>query len=141
MITFTDKVKQYVIDNARDFDNETYEAVLEIYPDPVDFQAAMDRDSATHVNAVARAGVPADAPDAISRVFLDFQLGDITPQIAAAELGVTTDELLRDLDNLDPILSPLENGGHVDRQQFTSVYLDSLCEMQAVSENQPVGCP
>jgi hypothetical protein len=141
MITFTDKVKQYVIDNARDFDNETYEAVLEIYPDPVDFQAAMDRDSATHVNAVARAGVPADAPDAISRVFLDFQLGDITPEIAAAELGVTTDELLRDLDNLDPILSPLETGGHVDRQQFTSVYLDSLCEMQAVSENQPVGCP
>jgi len=141
MITFTDKVKEYVIDNSRDFDSETYDAVLAVYPDPADFQAAMDRDSEVHVSSVERAGVPRDAPDPISRVFLDFQLGDITPEIAAAELGVTTDELLRDLDNLDPILSPLEAGGRVDRQQFTSVYLDSLCEMQAVSENQPVGCP
>lgn len=141
LITFEDKVKQYVIQNSRKYDRATYESVLEVYPDADVFKAAMDRDSATHVNAVAEAGVPADAPDAISRVFLDFQLGNVTAEIAAAELGVTKDELLRDLDNLDPILSPLESGGHVDREQFTSVYLDSLCEMQAVSENQPVGCP
>jgi serine/threonine-protein kinase len=33
MITFTDTVKQYVIENRRDFDNDTYESVLAQYVD------------------------------------------------------------------------------------------------------------
>jgi serine/threonine-protein kinase len=142
MITFTDTVKRYVIENRFDFDNETYDAVLAIYPDPPEFQAAMDRDSALHVRAVEEAGVPEGTPDPISRTFLDFQLGEITLDIAAAELGVTPEELEGELGgDLDPVLNTLADGGQIDRQAFTDVYLDSLCKLQAVSDNTPVGRP
>jgi hypothetical protein len=107
MISFTDTVRQFVIDNRTLFDNETFEDVMNQYPTATEFQAAMDRDSELHVNRVAQAGVPKGTPDPISRLFLDFQLGDVTAQHAAGELGVTKQELLDNLDLLDPRLQNL----------------------------------
>jgi len=142
LITFTDTVKKYVIENKRDFDNETFESVLLQYPDKDVFQAQMDRDSAMHMSATERAGVPIGTPDPITRTFLDFQLKDIPLNYAAGELGITADELLENLDILDPRLSPLgAKGGYVDRNIFTDSYLDALCTLQTVAENGPVGCP
>jgi serine/threonine-protein kinase len=142
MITFTDQVRQFVVDNKQIFDNETYEHVLNEYPTTAVFQTQMDQDSELHVGAVAKAGVPKGTPDAVSRMYLDFQLGDITPEIAAGELQVTTQELLDNLQQLDPVLSPLgREGGHVDRQTFTEVFVDSLCQLHTVDDNQPSNCP
>ncbi len=142
LITFTDTVKQYVLDNKRDFDNETFESVMLQYPDRAEFQARMDLDSAMHMTATERAGVPKGTPDAITRTFLDFQLGNINLNYAAGELGLTADELLENLDILDPRLAPLSaKDGYVDRNIFTDSYLDALCVLQTVAENGPVGCP
>jgi len=141
MIPFTDQVRQFVEENAERFDNETYEDVMEQYVDPAEFKAAMDRDSAVHVDATERAGVPAKEPDAISRVYLDFQLLSLEPKMVAGELGVELERLESNLDLLDPRLSPLGTGGHVDRDIMADTFLDSACILQNVQENTPVGCP
>ena len=142
MITFTDTVKQYVIDNKVQFDNETFEDVMEQYPDLTTFQTQMDRDSEVHIRATEEAGVPEGVPDPISRTYLDFKLGNVTAKIAAGELGVTEEFLLRNLNLLDPRLSVLaEEGAYVDRQIMEATFLDSVCALQTTQDNTPVGCP
>jgi mono/diheme cytochrome c family protein len=142
MITFTDTVRQYVEENKRDFDNETYESVLAQYPSAVEFQRQMDLDSNVHVAALERAGVPKGVPDSVSRVYLDFRLGNVKLENAAGELGIPADELLDNLDLLDPRLGPLSvEGGYIDRALMADTYFDSVCILQQVQENTPVGCP
>jgi mono/diheme cytochrome c family protein len=142
MITFTDQVRQYVEENKRDFDNDTYEDVMEQYVSAAEFQRLMDQDSEVHIAAMERAGIPRKTPDAISRVYLDFQLGNVTLNVAAAEFGVTPEELERDLDLLNPELANLAvEGGYVDRNIMEEVFLESVCILQNVNENTPVGCP
>jgi hypothetical protein len=142
MITFTDTVRQYVEENKFDFDNETYESVMEQYPDKVTFDAQMDRDSEVHISALERAGVPRNTPDAIGRVYLDFQLGNVKLENAAAEFGVTAEQLADNLDLLDPRLGPLSvEGGYVDRDIMAAAFLDAVCTLQNFQENTPVGCP
>ena len=142
MITFTDTVRQFVVENRTIFDNATYEHVLNQYPTQAVFQAAMDADSALHVNAVVKAGIPKGTPDAVSRTYLDFQLGNIDARIAAGELQVPKDVLLENLELLDPRLTNLgEEGGYVDRDIFADAFLDALCTLHSVDENQPANCP
>jgi mono/diheme cytochrome c family protein len=142
MITFTDTVRQYVEANKRDFDNDTYESVMAQYVDAITFQKQMDADSAVHVNALERAGVPKKTPDAVSRVYLDFQLGNIALNTAAGELSIPADELKDNLDLLDPRLGPLNaKDGYVDRNIMEDTFLDSVCILHAVNRNTPVGCP
>jgi len=142
MITFTDTVRQYVVENRIEFDNDTYEDVLEQYADAKTFKTAMDADSELHVSRVEQAGVPRTAPDPITRLFLDFQLGNVDATIAAGELNVTKDELLDNLQLLDPKLINLGNeGGYVSRDIFTNAYVDSLCVLHNVNDNIPANCP
>jgi hypothetical protein len=142
MITFTDTVRQYVTDNRVKFDNETFEGVMEQYPLPNVFQAAMDRDSEVHLAATERAGVPRETPDAVSRVYLDFQLGNVDSRLAAGELGVPQEVLERNIDLLDPRLATLRaDGAYVDRNIMKATFLDAVCVLQNNQENTPVGCP
>jgi hypothetical protein len=141
MITFTDTVRQFVEENRTQFDNDTYESVMIQYPDAKTFQDKMDQDSAVHVAALEEAGVPAGVPDAVSRVYLDFQLGDITLDLAAGELAVPADQLKQDLDLLDPRLANLgEKDGYVSRTIFDDTFLDSVCILHAVNDNAPANC-
>jgi hypothetical protein len=142
LITFTDTVREFVIDNRTLFDNDTFEAVMNQYPTNEVFQRAMDADSELHVSRVERAGVPRRAPDPISRLFLDFQLGNVDATIAAGELQVTKEVLLENIQLLDPQLVNLaEPDGYVSRTVFTANFLDSMCQLHTVDENQPVNCP
>lgn len=142
MITFTDTVRQYVEENKRDFDNETFESVMEQYVDARTFQNAMDADSRMHVEALERAGVPAKTPDAVSRTYLDFQLGNVTVDVAAGEFGVPAEELIEEIDLLDPQLGNLAvEGAYVDRNIMDVTYLETICILQQVQENQPANCP
>jgi len=141
MITFTDTVRQFVEENRVKFDNDTYESVIAQYPSAVDFQKQMDRDSAIHVAALEESGVPAKTPDPISRVYLDFQLGDITLDLAAGELAIPVKELKENLDLLDPRLANLgDEGGYVSRAIFDATFFDSVCILQSVNRNAPANC-
>jgi len=144
MITFTDTVRPFVEANKQDFDNETYEHVINQYPkDPNEFQRVMDSDSAVHVNAVVKSGIPKGTPDAVSRVYLDFQFNvNIDAKLAAGELNVTVDELKDAINDLSPALSNLgDEGGYVSRDVFSANFLDSLCTLHTSDENQPANCP
>ena len=141
MITFTDTVRNYVENNRIDFDNETFESVLAQYPTPAEFQRQMDLDSAVHVNAAEEAGVPAGTPDPVSRVYLDFQLGDINLETAAGEFNVPADELVDNINLLDPRLGNLlRDGGYVSRPVMDDAFFDAICILQAVNENGPANC-
>jgi serine/threonine-protein kinase len=141
MITFTDTVRKYVEENRLDFDNETYESVMIQYVDAVTFQRQMDADSQMHIDALERAGVPPETPDAVSRTYLDFQLGNIDINVAAGEFGVPADELIENVNLLDPRLGNLiREGGFVDRNTVDATFLDAVCILQAVQENQPLNC-
>jgi hypothetical protein len=142
MISFTDTVRQFVIENRTLFDNDTYEQVMETYPSQAEFQAAMDRDSELHVNSAVRAGLPKGTPDPVSRLYLDFQLGNVDATIAAGELQVEKEVLLQNLERLDPKLINLgDENGYVDRLTFTATYLDSLCVLHSIDETIPANCP
>jgi len=141
MISFTDTVRQFVQDNKVRFDRETFESVMAQYPDFATFQRQMDKDSAVHISATEEAGVPPNTPDPISRVYLDFQLGNVDIATAAGELGVEPDVLLENLDLLDARLAPLSaRDGYVDRNIMDATFLDSVCRLQAVQRNRPAGC-
>jgi mono/diheme cytochrome c family protein len=141
MITFTDTVRAYVEENKRDFDNETYESVMIQYVDQATFQRQMDADSEMHVRALEAAGVERDTPDAVSRTYLDFQLGNIDINIAAGELGVEADQLLGEINTLDPRIGQLDlEGGYIDRNIMDATFVDSICILQQVQENQPANC-
>jgi len=142
MITFTDTVRQFVLENKTIFDNKTYEAVLNQYPTPQVFQDAMDKDSELHVRSVEKSGIKRGTPDAVSRMYLDFQLGNVDATIAAGELQVEKDVLLANLQKLDPKLQNLgDKDGYVDRGIFTAAFVDSLCVLHSIDENQPANCP
>jgi hypothetical protein len=141
MITFTDSVRSYVVENRVQYDNETFEDVMEQYPDFATFKSQMDRDSAVHVEATERAGVPPGTPDAVSRVYLDFQLGNIDLNMAAGELSVEPEILLENIDLLDPRLANLAvEDGYVARSIMDATFLDSVCVLHSVQDNSPVGC-
>jgi hypothetical protein len=142
MITFTDTVRQFVLENKTIFDNKTYEAVMNQYPTAQEFQDAMDKDSELHVRSVEKAGIKRGTPDAVSRMYLDFQLGNVDATIAAGELQVEKDVLLANLQKLDPKLQNLgDKDGYVDRGIFTAAFVDSLCVLHSIDENQPANCP
>jgi hypothetical protein len=141
LITFRDTVRQFVLDNKVRFNNETFEDVMEQYPDTATFDRQMDLDSAMHVNAVERAGVPKGEADPVSWVYLDFQRLNVDLRLAAGELGVEPDVLLENVDLLDPRLGNLSvEGGHVGREIMDATFLDSVCVLQGFQENAPAGC-
>lgn len=141
LISFTDTVRQYVENNRLRYSNEVYEDVMAQYPSAATFDRQMDLDSAVHVAATERAGVPPGKPDAVSRVYLDFQRVPVDLRIAAAELGVEPDVLLRDIDLLDPRLGNLSiDGGTVGREIMDATFVDSVCVLQSVQRNAPAGC-
>jgi len=55
---------------------------------------------------------------------------------AAGDLGLTADELERELNTLDPALGVLRRGS-IDRDDFTALYVASLCELTSINESQP----
>jgi hypothetical protein len=141
LITFADTVRQFVLDNKFRFNNQTFEAVMEQYPDAATFNRQMDLDSAMHVNATERAGVPKGEADPVSRVYLDFQRVSVDLRLASGELGVEPDVLLDNIDLLDPRLGNLSvEGGYVGREIMDATFLDSVCVLQGIQQNSPAGC-
>ena len=56
----------------------------------------------------------------------------------AGDLGVTPDDLEDNLDLLNPVLAVLNSaGGTIDRDDFTDVYVESLCVLTSNLENAP----
>jgi len=137
-IPVVDEVAPVALANARDIglNRDEVEQLQQIYVSPQVFADQVKQDSQGFFqSALQRAGVPTTGGDPVSSVFLRFD-ADVKLQDAAGDLGLTPDDLGRNLDLLDPVMSVLQKGT-LDRDDFTALYLASLCVLSTPNENQP----
>jgi mono/diheme cytochrome c family protein len=137
-IPVVDEVRDVAIANARDIglDRDEIEQLEGIYVSPQEFARQVSDDSQSfYQRALQLADLPVQGADPVSSVFLRFDQ-DIRLADAAGDLGVTPDTLSNDLDLLDPVLATLDRSS-IDRDDFTAVFIDSLCIMSSPLENQP----
>jgi mono/diheme cytochrome c family protein len=136
LIPVVDEVKDIALANRRvnGLNNDEVEQLEAIYPEPAEFARIVEADSQFYQNSLSRAGVPVAAADPVADVFLRFDL-DIDLETAAGDLGLTPEELERELNILNPALSVLRDS-RIDRDDFTQFYVDSLCELQVGFENE-----
>ncbi len=130
-----DEVGPYVQANRLSLQRDDVEAVAENYPSAADFARIIESDTQNYLLALRRANLPATGSDPIAASYVRFNL-DLDLAGAAGELGVTPDELRRNLNLLDPALAIL-NGLTMDRDDFSAVFEASLCRLQLISENHP----
>jgi len=138
LIPVVDEVGPFAVANARSLrlNRDDVEALEDIYVSPDDFaKQVKDDSSAFYQRALTSAGLPIQGGDPVSNVFLRFD-ADVTLADAAGDLGVTPDDLVDALNDLDPTLEVLRRGT-IDRDDFTEFYIQSLCELTFIQENQP----
>jgi serine/threonine-protein kinase len=137
-IPVVDEVRDIATANARTIglDRDEIEQLEGIYVSPQEFSRQVTEDSQSfYQSALQRADLPVQGGDPVSSVFLRFDQ-DMRLEDAAGDLGLTPDELGDNLDLLDPVLSTLDRGS-IDRDDFTAVFVDSLCILSTPLENQP----
>ncbi|MEO8180917.1 MAG: cytochrome c [Deltaproteobacteria bacterium] len=137
-IPVVDEVADFTIANARQLrlSRDEVEALEALYISPEEFAKQIQQDSSSfYQSALQRAALPVQGGDPVSNVFLRFDQ-DMRLEDVAGDLGVTPDDLRDNLDLLDPTLSILSRNT-VDRDDFTNVYIESLCELTVTLENRP----
>ena len=107
-----------------------------VIPPEAGLDAVLAQDRALVATALERAGLDIDAdPEPVSNTFVAFA-ADVDLATAAGELLLSAEELRDNLALLDPTLGALD-GGSVTRGLFEELYVESLCELSVVLENQP----
>jgi mono/diheme cytochrome c family protein len=138
LIPVVDEVREVALSNAREIelDRDEVEQLEGIYVSPTEFARIVQEDSqGFYQRALQLADLPTQGGDPVSNVFLRFDQ-DVRLEDAAGDLGLTPDDLADNLDLLDPVLSVLDRGS-LDRDDFTALYVDSLCQLSTPLENQP----
>jgi len=108
----------------------------QIYLSPQDFAQRVQNDSATfYAKAMALANLPTQGADPVSSEYVRFNT-DVTLAEAAGDLGLTPSDLQSNLDLLEPALTVLRNGA-LPRGDFTRLFVNSLCILAIVLDNQP----
>jgi hypothetical protein len=131
----TDQIRQLVLDDPDEFEGDVPE-ILAVYPAADDLEDVLASDRARFEQALALVGVDIDTiPEPVGNAFANFDR-DVVLATAAGDLYVGADDLEENLVLLDPAMSVLD-GGSMDRDDFTSLYLSSICILGIVNDNQP----
>jgi mono/diheme cytochrome c family protein len=141
-ISVADEVRQVVLDTARaliddgTLNQEQLEQLSNVYLPSEAFARRIEDDSESfYLDALRRSNLPIAGAEPIATVFQRFDRR-LTLREAAGDLGVSADELDQELNTLEPELGVLRRGS-IDRDDFTALYVVSLCELSSVNENQP----
>jgi mono/diheme cytochrome c family protein len=137
-ITVVDEVRDVALSNARasDLNRDEIEQLEAVYPDPDVFARQIESDTNDfYRSALSKVDLPIQGADPVSFVFLRFDQ-DINLATAAGDLAVTPEELEENIQLLQPEVNTVRNGT-IDRDDFTQFYVNSLCEMSTLLENQP----
>jgi hypothetical protein len=113
--------------------------IQEIFPSAAELSALMARDNARHLAALDQAGVPRDAPDPISRVYLQFTTDPIGLPQAAAELGVTQAALRDRVGDLPELAVLADPSATIPRSTLVVGSARALCALAV--RNRPATCP
>ncbi|MEY2933183.1 MAG: Serine/threonine-protein kinase pkn1 [Pseudomonadota bacterium] len=139
-IPVVDEVRDIAVANAREIglNNDQLEQLKAIYVAPDAFARKAKQDSeGFYQRALQLVDLPIQGGDPVSGVFLRFDQ-DMTLNDAAGDLGVTPDDLENSIDLLNPVLSILDTAnGTIDRDDFTNVFVESLCELTSSLQNTP----
>jgi hypothetical protein len=138
LIPVVDEVREIALANSRvsGLNRDEVEQLRNVYPAAAEFARIVEDDSSPFYQAaLTRANVPLQGGDPLSAVFFRFDQ-DMRLADAAGDLGLTPEELDENLNIIAPELGVLRRGV-VDRDDFTQFYVDSLCILQGVGENQP----
>lgn len=129
----TDLLREIVLADPDRFDQEELEQIRSIYPSAGELDRIASADFSLTAAALEQLGLDPAAADPIGALALAFDR-DVDAETAAAALYVSTEELLQNLNLLDPAMAVLD-GGKLDRQDFDQLYAPSLCILSVVSEN------
>jgi hypothetical protein len=151
LIPLVDKVRESVEANAIDLiangtlSQDELQQLKAIYLEPKDFEAQVADDSEFYLDALERANLPIKGADPVSSQFIRFDR-DITLRDAAGDLGLSPDDLDNQLNSLNARLQVLRelpgpNGtkvlGTFDRDDFTGLYVETLCALSVTLDNRP----
>jgi hypothetical protein len=137
---FQDKVREYVLENQLIYDNETFQAVMDLYPTNDELLKVTTADSEYFEASLEASGVPRNIADPVTTLYLEFVAKQVQKERAAGDLGVPVSLLEREMSRLDPRLRNVLNEG-IDREQFEVVFQGSLCALQVTTRNTPFDCP
>jgi formylglycine-generating enzyme required for sulfatase activity len=120
-----DQVRATVLSNPDAYSVQDVELVKALYPPPEEFQALLDDDAQRFARAVEQTGGKVSDTDPVVVLAQRFE-SELDLTLAAAEFGVTTDELLEAMTRsreLARLLGPLRiNGGTVKRDQLLRAF-------------------
>jgi mono/diheme cytochrome c family protein len=139
LIPVVDEVHDIAKANARDIglDKDEVDQLDGIYVSPAEFARTVTEDSQTfYQSALQRLALPIQGGDPVSNVFIRFDTQDMTINDVAGDVGVTPADLNDNINLLNPVLSVLKKGT-LDRDDFTNVFVDTLCVMSTNLENAP----
>lgn len=140
-IPVVDEVREQVEANAilliqdGTLNQDQLEQLSAVYLTPDKFKQKIERDSTLYLNALRAAALPVSGVEPVSRSFNRFDK-DMPIEVAAGDLGVSKAVLLDALNLLDPALNVLERRT-IDRDDFTALYVNSLCILSQPNDNQP----
>lgn len=134
-VNVRDEVRAHVSANPALFEPDIGAWILEQYVEQAELEALLASEAETFViPALARAGV-ALGTEPISAT-VDAYNDDVSLADLAGETLVPTDELMDNLDLLDPAFVVLD-GGTMDRDDFAALFHQALCTLAVVNENVP----
>jgi hypothetical protein len=139
LLPMQDTLRDYVTTNRASFDPATFAEVPLTFPSAEELSALIAADNARYLTALDQAGVPRDAADPISRVYLQFTTDPIGLERAAAELGVTPAALREHLGDLPELAALAEPGATIPRSTLAEGSARALCALG--TRNRPVSCP
>ena len=126
IVPTTDELRAHV-DASFELDAATKEKVERLHPAPAEFLELQELDAASYARALARAGVPVAVEEPIGAVFERYA-EDVDLAHAAAELGISTDQLLVEIGGLSAELQPLAAAG-IPRDVFAAGFAAAACEL------------
>ncbi len=135
LVAVLDEVRPEATSNPFDFNAEDFEKIFDTYPPQEQLDRILEADSEPFLLALQRAAVPAVEADPITGVSLRFGR-DVALSDAAGDLGLDSNTFRQNLNIFDPNLQVLA-AATLDRNDFTQLFLASLCVAQTFSQNQP----
>ncbi|MEY4546200.1 MAG: Serine/threonine-protein kinase pkn1 [Pseudomonadota bacterium] len=137
-IPVVDEVGEVARANARSIGltRDELDQLESIYVSPDRFAEQVREDSQFfYERALQLAALPVGGGDPVANVFLRFD-ADLSLADVAGDLGVTPEDLENSLGLLEPALTVLRRGT-LDRDDFSSLFVASLCVLASTQENRP----
>jgi len=137
LISVIDEVAPATLPNvaALGLDSNQVQQLQDVYRAPAEFSQAITSDNLTYQAALGLLQLPTMGADPVAAAFSRFDR-DLSLSDAAGDLGVTPARLRANLNLLAPALAVLGTLT-LDRDDFAQFYVDSLCNLSIVLENQP----